>query len=516
MINGILVFYISPPWHYLISKVNPLIKQPHFAIIMEMNFFRLNLARTKPYLTETKTYVNLERREMEARRILDSNRVLIVTGQIGEGKTTFCKEIIKKDPSEKKIKLDINHVDLQCLEEICRDATRSIFMYFEDILGVAHYNKLHSKDKQILFNDICHNMNRWPNLRIVCCVRSTVLEMALTELDEITRTLIERCTMDLTKTWRLNKEETKRIFEKYEANYPDTKVSRIEKEKVLQYVGKEDSNVECFVGFPQCCVMCFEHQQGINVFFEPQEQLMHEIQCLMETEPESFYKLVYILCKNDALDFRRIDTVMLKKICQDENVCNKITSIQLASDFKFLNQTEGDVYMFQHQFIKEATLNVFGKDHSDIILNHAANEVIIELVRPSTFKPRSRFDCFFQVPSKHDALLAKRLVNIYNIRNILMHETCKDSAFVSRHLLPAFENGMQAHLRKREEEIESKSFKIQTIEHLIKQAQREENQQFLECLLERYSDGTKEDSVTSEFKNLFKALGIVPRDKTRA
>ena len=412
--------------------------------------------------------------------ILKNNRILILAGDIGEGKTSLCKSLLKQSTVEHKIKLELNQVKTS---ELKRFSNTQVLLYFEDALGRAQYDQLFFRDKHKILTDLIKYIEdeNEKNLSVLCCVRSNILENAKQNMTSELKSKIEEITVNISKSdWKLSDSEKKIKLEAFRQEFKDVVVNESEIRTILRITDKD-----YFLGFFECCALCFESKQGVEIFKKTEELLQKNIERLAGSIEYTI--LVYMLLKNGPYNLRNLDVQLLLAI--------GLQAVQPSdgTHFEFIRRDTDGKYRFQHQFIKEILLRVYGKSYADHLIKYADVSVVLDYLRPSSFPITENAEAeVFCVDEKYDRMLAERIVQEMSIRNISNHTASSDPEFISKHLIECIEKELVLHGNSDA----NKDFVETTIDQLLKETNNNGNDELFKQLLHKNISSFKGDETS--------------------
>ena len=434
-------------------------------------------AQTDEYLGSPSFYEPVRRWEIKAKNILKHKGILILAGDIGEGKTSLCKSLLKQSTAEHKVKLEMNQVKIS---ELKRFSNAQVLLYFEDALGRAQYDQLFFRDKHKILADLIKYIEdeNEKNLSVLCCVRSNILENAKQNMTPELKSKIEEITFNISKSdWKLSDSEKRIKLEAFRQKFKDVGVNESEIRTILRITDKD-----YFWGFFECCALCFESKQGVEIFKKPEELIQKNIERLAGSIEYTI--LVYMLLKNGPYNLRNLDVQLLLAIGLQAETPSDGTS------FEFIRRDTDGKYRFQHQFIKEILLRVYGKSHTDHLIKYADVSVVLDYLRPSSFPITENAEAeVFCVDEKYDRMLAERIVQEMSIRNISNHTASSDPEFISKHLIECIERELILHSNSDANFVET------TIDQLLKETNNNGNDELFKQLLHKYIAPLSEDEA---------------------
>ncbi|SFU59575.1 RecA-superfamily ATPase, KaiC/GvpD/RAD55 family [Pustulibacterium marinum] len=148
--------------------------------------------RTRSYLERIKYKIPLFVMTKDfdiANKILEKEKILLITGQPGVGKTTLAEMlIIERARWDHKIYL-INTIR-EAEDVILSDESKQLF-YFDDFLGEVYYEILSGSQKESEISRFIDRIKHSPNKYIILSTRTVILEQAKAKSEKIKRSRIE-------------------------------------------------------------------------------------------------------------------------------------------------------------------------------------------------------------------------------------------------------------------------------------------------------------------------------------
>ncbi|CAG2223003.1 unnamed protein product [Mytilus edulis] len=224
-------------------------------------------------LLQTNTFVETKACK-EAKKILEAQNIVFLTGQAGSGKSRIALELLRYFHEMRQtfpIKLT-NFEEFSSL--VSTDFKCCVLL--EDIFGRTNYIFNDNTDANIL-NDI-KTCTRGGNVKVVITIRSFILS-SCERILQSNGLWFPMFTVDLSTTFMLNKVERKAILNSYQCiseglSGENIFLGKREKEEVI-----ENDTVQ---GFPESCRLFFTNANysslGVNFFKHPTDSLLKEIE----------------------------------------------------------------------------------------------------------------------------------------------------------------------------------------------------------------------------------------------
>lgn len=149
--------------------------------------------RTRSYLERIKIKIPLyvlTKNLDEANSILEKEKILLITGQPGIGKTTLAEVLLyEKAKSNYKVYF-INNIR-EAEDVISIDENEKQIFYFDDFLGEVYYEILTGSQKESEIASFVDRIKHTPNKYIILSTRTVILEQAKAKSEKIKRSRIE-------------------------------------------------------------------------------------------------------------------------------------------------------------------------------------------------------------------------------------------------------------------------------------------------------------------------------------
>lgn len=156
-------------------------------------------ARTKSYLQRIKNKIPLyvlTKNLDEANKILEKQKILLISGQPGIGKTTLADVLLFE-----KAKLDFEVYlvkDIKEAEDVISidDNKRQVF-YFDDFLGEVYYEIISGSNNETQIADFLDRIKHTPNKYLILATRTVILEQAKEKSEKIKRSRLDAVKCEL-------------------------------------------------------------------------------------------------------------------------------------------------------------------------------------------------------------------------------------------------------------------------------------------------------------------------------
>lgn len=149
--------------------------------------------RTKSYLEKIRSKIPfyvLTKNFDEANRILAREKILLIAGQPGIGKTTLAEALLyEKAKSKYKIYLISNIREAE--DVIARSKTEKQVFYFDDFLGEVYYEIISGSQRESDISNFVDRVKNESNKFIILSTRTVILEQARAKSEKIKRSRIE-------------------------------------------------------------------------------------------------------------------------------------------------------------------------------------------------------------------------------------------------------------------------------------------------------------------------------------
>ncbi|MCL6217741.1 ATP-binding protein [Zunongwangia pacifica] len=145
-----------------------------------------------------------------ANKVLDKEKILLITGQPGVGKTTLAEMlIIERARLEHQIYLINTIRDAE--DVISPDESKQLF-YFDDFLGEVYYEILSGSQKENEISRFIDRIKHTPNKFIILSTRTVILEQAKAKSEKIKRSRIETGKYEIVINQYNNYEKAKILY----------------------------------------------------------------------------------------------------------------------------------------------------------------------------------------------------------------------------------------------------------------------------------------------------------------
>lgn len=149
--------------------------------------------RTRSYLDRIKSKIPLyviTKNLDDANEILEREKILLITGQPGIGKTTLAEVLLYEKAKEKSKIYLINKIkDAEDVLSI-DDNEKQVF-YFDDFLGEVYYEIITGSQNESEISRFVDTIKHTPNKYIILSTRTVILEQAKAKSEKIKRSRIE-------------------------------------------------------------------------------------------------------------------------------------------------------------------------------------------------------------------------------------------------------------------------------------------------------------------------------------
>lgn len=170
-------------------------------------------ARTKSYLQRIKNKIPLyvlTKNLDEANKILEKQKILLISGQPGIGKTTLADVLLFE---KAKLNFEVYLVrDIKEAEDVISidDNKRQVF-YFDDFLGEVYYEIISGSNNENQIADFLDRIKHTPNKYLILATRTVILEQAKEKSEKIKRSRLDAVKYEL-KLNDYNKYEKAKIL----------------------------------------------------------------------------------------------------------------------------------------------------------------------------------------------------------------------------------------------------------------------------------------------------------------
>lgn len=170
--------------------------------------------RTRSYLERIKSKIplyvltsNLD----DANEILEREKILLITGQPGIGKTTLAEVLLYEKAKQKsKIYLINNIKDAE--DVISLDNNEKQVFYFDDFLGEVYYEIITGSQNESEISRFVDTIKHTPNKYIILSTRTVILEQAKAKSEKIKRSRIETGKYEILLNNYTNLEKAKILY----------------------------------------------------------------------------------------------------------------------------------------------------------------------------------------------------------------------------------------------------------------------------------------------------------------
>jgi KaiC/GvpD/RAD55 family RecA-like ATPase/transposase-like protein len=149
--------------------------------------------RTKNYLKRIKDKIPLyvlTKNFDEANRKLSKEKILLITGQPGVGKTTLAEALLY-ERAKKKFQIYLINTIREAEDVISLDDKKKQVFYFDDFLGEVYYEIIAGSQKESEIASFVDRIKHTPNKFIILSTRTVILEQAKLKSEKIKRSRIE-------------------------------------------------------------------------------------------------------------------------------------------------------------------------------------------------------------------------------------------------------------------------------------------------------------------------------------
>lgn len=149
--------------------------------------------RTRSYLERIKSkmplYV-LTKNFDNANKILQQEKVLLITGEPGVGKTTLA-EVLLYEKAKDEFKIYLINTIREAEDVISVDEKEKQIFYFDDFLGEVYYEILTGSQKESEISRFVDRIKHTPNKFIILSTRTVIFEQARVKSEKIKRSRID-------------------------------------------------------------------------------------------------------------------------------------------------------------------------------------------------------------------------------------------------------------------------------------------------------------------------------------
>lgn len=149
--------------------------------------------RTRSYLERIKSKIPLyvlTKNLDDANKILEKEKILLITGLPGIGKTTLA-EVLLYEKAKLNYKIYWINKIRDAEDVISQDETEKQIFYFDDFLGEVYYEILTGSQNESEIANFVDRIKHTPNKYIILSTRTVILEQAKAKSEKIKRSRIE-------------------------------------------------------------------------------------------------------------------------------------------------------------------------------------------------------------------------------------------------------------------------------------------------------------------------------------
>lgn len=149
--------------------------------------------RTRSYLERVKAKIPfyvLTKNFDEANKILTKEKVLVIAGQPGVGKTTLA-EILLFEKAKTKSKIYLVNTIREAEDVISINPKEKQVFYFDDFLGEVYYEIIAGSQKESEISNFVDRIKLEPNKFLILSTRTVILEQARAKSEKIKRSKID-------------------------------------------------------------------------------------------------------------------------------------------------------------------------------------------------------------------------------------------------------------------------------------------------------------------------------------
>ena len=195
--------------------------------------------RTKSYLERIKSKISLyvlTKNFDSANKILEQEKVLLITGEPGVGKTTLA-EVLLFEKAKDKFKIYLINTIREAENIISIDAKEKQIFYFDDFLGEVYYEILTGSQKESEISRFVDRIKHTPNKFIILSTRTVIFEQARVKSEKIKRSRIDSGKYEVILDRYTKLEKAKILYNHlYFQNIPEILLNAIIKNKFYNEV----------------------------------------------------------------------------------------------------------------------------------------------------------------------------------------------------------------------------------------------------------------------------------------
>lgn len=386
-------------------------------------------------------YVEPEKAMAESISLLKELKFIIITGDAGSGKTTFCHLLMAR---MKEILHDIPaNVLTECSDLKKIDFTNGCIIFIDDVVGKSDVDKEKFNRWSAVFDYIDKlrlNSNVYTIFSVRNCLwhlnKDNFLDYAMFKQRGSNNTPI----VDLSgEKFKLKVREKINILKMFCKNF-----NKFLSEKCINMI----ANMDTPPGFPSLCEKFFSDdsniKQGLNFFKNTSacEYYTKKVNKLLVTNQNLSYAVLISVFskytsyeKNKSFTFRNIvDNVDISLVKPEEIKPAKIKNC-LEGQLKAFIDSSDNKYWLKHLVMYDAVILSYGENYPDHFLKVVSNKVLHDYARTESYVAKNnevivRFPC---------EMLASKLVKIcMPTRMKTYSDTHKHPSFCEKDLVSCF------------------------------------------------------------------------------
>lgn len=170
--------------------------------------------RTRSYLDRIKSKIPLyvlTKNLDDANEILEREKILLITGQPGIGKTTLA-EVLLYEKAKQKSKIYLINKIKDAEDVISLDDNEKQVFYFDDFLGEVYYEIITGSQNESEISRFVDTIKHTPNKYIILSTRTVILEQAKAKSEKIKRSRIETGKYEILLNNYTNLEKAKILY----------------------------------------------------------------------------------------------------------------------------------------------------------------------------------------------------------------------------------------------------------------------------------------------------------------
>lgn len=170
--------------------------------------------RTRCYLDRIKSKIPLyvlTKNLDDANEILEREKILLITGQPGIGKTTLA-EVLLYEKAKQKSKIYLINKIKDAEDVISLDDNEKQVFYFDDFLGEVYYEIITGSQNESEISRFVDTIKHTPNKYIILSTRTVILEQAKAKSEKIKRSRIETGKYEILLNNYTNLEKAKILY----------------------------------------------------------------------------------------------------------------------------------------------------------------------------------------------------------------------------------------------------------------------------------------------------------------